>query len=341
MVTQRWSKVLCLAAGFLLAFVSGTHAQDRQLNWAERMFSDLDCDLGTVPHRSELRHRLEIRNLYEETVYIRNVKKNCGCTEFTLTGEELATFESGYIDLTFNTTDFLNEKQSSIDVTVAFEGGSERTVHIPIRYFVRQDVVFTPGSAEFAEVVTGQGAERVMQVVYTGNSNWQITGMQSSSEFITATATQSDRRNGRTTYELRVNVDASAPMGAFREQLVVTTTDARNPEMSIMVSGEVVPDIVINTAVQDMGEMAPGTERSFTIIIRGREPFVVSNVESASDHGSYFQVRLPQDSKAVHIIPMSFEAPAVPGAIDEEFLVTIEGREEPVRFRALCTVVEE
>jgi hypothetical protein len=341
MVTQGWNRLLCLTAGVLLLTAGAVHAQDRQLNWAERMFSELNCDLGTVAHRSDLRHRLEIRNLYEETVYIRNVKKNCGCTEFTLTGEELATFESAFIDLTFNTTDFLNEKQSSIDVTVAFEGGGERTVHVPIRYFVRRDVVFTPGSAEFAEVVTGQGAERVMQVEYTGNSNWQITGMQSSSEFVTATANQIDRRNGRTTYEIRVNVDPSAPLGAFREQLTVTTTDNRNPEMSIMVSGEVVADIVVNTEMQDMGEMTPGTQRSFSIIIRGREPFVVSNVESASDNGSYFQVRLPQDSKAVHIIPMSFEAPAVPGPIEEEFLVTIEGREEPVRFKASCVVVEE
>ncbi len=158
MLAQGGMKASCLSICCLLAFAGLSHAQERQLNWAERMFSELNCDLGTVAHRSELRHRLEIRNIYEETVYVRNVKKNCGCTEFTLVGEELGTFESAYIDLNFNTTDFLNEKQSSIDVTVAFEGGGERIVHIPIRYFVRQDVVFTPGSAEFAEVTSGLGA---------------------------------------------------------------------------------------------------------------------------------------------------------------------------------------
>jgi hypothetical protein len=337
MITKGWQLLVCL--GMLLA--SAGVGQAQELNWAERMFSDLNCDLGTVAHRSELRHRLEIRNLYEERVYIRNVKKNCGCTEFTLSADEIATFESAYIDLSFNTTDFLNEKQSSIDVTVAFDGGGERIVHVPIRYFVRRDIVFTPGAAEFAEVVAGEGAERMMQVEYSGNSNWQITEMQTSSEHIHATATQTDRRNGHITYELRVNVDPTAPMGAFREQIVLTTTDANNPQMSVMVTGEVVPDIVVNTALQDMGELEPGATRNFTIIIRGREPFVVSNVESASENGSYFQVRLPQDAKAVQIIPMSFEAPMSPGAIDEEFLVSIEGRDEPVRFRACATVVGE
>jgi hypothetical protein len=332
-------KASCLSICCLLAFAGLSHAQERQLNWAERMFSELNCDLGTVAHRSELRHRLEIRNIYEETVYVRNVKKNCGCTEFTLVGEELGTFESAYIDLNFNTTDFLNEKQSSIDVTVAFEGGGERIVHIPIRYFVRQDVVFTPGSAEFAEVTSGLGAERVIDIQYTGSTPWQITGMQSSSEFVTATATQTNGGNGRTTYQMRIVVDPSAPMGPFREQLVLTTSDARNPRMNVMVSGEVVPDIVVNTALQDMGELAPGATRSFQIIIRGREPFVVTNVESASEHGGCFQVRLPQEAKAVHIIPMSFEAPMEPGDLEEEFLVSIEGRTEPVRFRACCTIV--
>lgn len=338
MLTQGGMKASCLSIGLVVAFAGISQAQERQLNWAERMFSQLNCELGTVAHRSELRHRLEIRNIYEETVYIRNVKKNCGCTEFTLSTDQLATFETAYIDLNFNTTDFLNEKQSSIDVTVAFEGGGERIVHIPIRYFVRQDVVFT-GSAEFAEVPEGLGAQRQIKVEYTGGGSWQITGMQSSSEFVSATATQTASTNGRITYDLTVQVDPSAPMGQFREQLVVTTNDARNPQLTVTVSGEVVPDIVVNTALQDMGELTPGATRNFSIIIRGREPFVVTNVESASENGGCFQVRLPQEAKAVHIIPMSFEAPMEPGDLEEEFLVSIEGRDEPVRFRACCKIV--
>ena len=51
------------------------------------------------------------------------------------------------------------------------------------------------------------------------------------------------------------------------------------------------------------------------------------------------KVKLPQDEKAVHVLPLTFTAPAEASEIDELFTITIPGRAEPLTFRAKGKVV--
>jgi len=61
-------------------------------------------------------------------------------------------------------------------------------------------------------------------------------------------------------------------------------------------------------------------------------------VECDSDLNA-FKVQLPEDEKIVHVLPISILTPNGTGTIVEEFTLTIDGRDEPVTFKAFCKVV--
>ena len=46
-------------------------------------------------------------------------------------------------------------------------------------------------------------------------------------------------------------------------------------------------------------------------------------------------------SKPVHLLPITFTAPDVTGAFEEEFVVKIAGRPEPLTFKARGRVIEQ
>ena len=52
-----------------------------------------------------------------------------------------------------------------------------------------------------------------------------------------------------------------------------------------------------------------------------------------------FEVRLPKESKKVHVLPLTMIGPAEPGTVTEEFTMTIGGVADPVTFKVFGKVV--
>ncbi|MBR9803608.1 hypothetical protein GYB59_18795 [bacterium] len=48
---------------------------------------------------------------------------------------------------------------------------------------------------------------------------------------------------------------------------------------------------------------------------------------------------MPQDEKAVHVVPLTISTPDGDGTLVEEFTITIDGRPDPITFKALGKVV--
>ena len=101
-------------------------------DWAEQMFSERSHDFGSVARGADVRHNIQVKNLYEETIRISNVGTTCGCTAAKPDREELKTGEIANIEVVMNTVKFLRDKNSNVDVTVTFDGRTFKTVRIPI-----------------------------------------------------------------------------------------------------------------------------------------------------------------------------------------------------------------
>ncbi|WP_437205328.1 DUF1573 domain-containing protein [Planctomicrobium sp. SH664] len=327
-----------------MSLFAGTSAvaQQSSLNWAEKMFSELNHNFGTVARGADVRHNIVITNLYEEDISISNVGTTCGCTAAKPDKTLLKTHEQALIEVKMNTVKFMHKKDSNVDVTLTFhgaKGSATKTVRIPISAYIRSDVVLTPGNADFGTVEYGTGAERKIEIAYAGNgANWQVTGVKSGDQTIDAKVREVSRTPTNVLYELSVKLDPNSKMGNIQNQLTLLTNDRNSPEVPVLVFGRVEPDIVVTPEVQQLGKMAPGETKTFTVVIRGKRPFKIDHVECASNRNMFEVPRLTDASQPTHVVQFRYTAPEAGGPVSENLILTIAGREQPVTFRAEGTV---
>lgn len=322
----RWGWLTLLAAW-------AASASTQELDWAQRMFSELEHDFGVVARGADVRHRIFVKNLYQETVTIADVSSSCGCTSARASQTVLPSGETAYIELVLDTKNHMKQKDPNIDVRLTFDGINFKTVRIPIHVYIRSDVVIQPGAVEFGSVDLGAGATQRLSIAYAGRDDWQIREVRCNREMLKAAVQEKHRGGGRVDYELVVQLDPAAPEGTFRDQLLLITDDAGNPFIPLAVSATIEPDIVMGTPEVPLGNLKPGVPKTVTAVIRGRRPFVIEKIECESDR-ECFKVKLPKDPKSVHVLPLTVTPPEEKGKFTEEFTVTIAGRSQPLTFRA-------
>jgi len=317
-----------------LAWQIPTFAQDSR--WAERMFSELSHDFGVVARGADVKHRLKITNNNQQTVHIAEIKTSCGCTAAKAEKETLASGESTFIDITMNSIKFEGHKPSSF--TVIFDRPAYVEVRVSLQSYIRRDVVLTPGGAQFGSVAFGEGADRTLHINYAGRNDWKIREVISQNPQIQTKVVETQRSGGNVKYDLYVALNDKAPLGSFRDQLTLVTNDAGNPRIPVLVEGQVEAEFSVNPELVSFGTLAPGERKTVNVIVRGKKPFKIERVESEASSG-LFETRLPKDAKPVQVLPLTLIAPDQPGAIDEEFHVTISETSEPLRFRSRGKVV--
>ena len=333
------SQFLSIAVIVTLFLTNGgtIQAQQGQLNWAEKMFSDLKVDFGTVARGADTKHEIVLENLYEEDVHVVNVGTTCGCTAAKPDKKILKTGEKARIEVVMDTRKFMHRKDSNVDVTLEFHGAkgtASKTVRVPITAYIRSDVVLTPGNVDFGTVDFGQAVDKTIKVAYAGRQDWKIRGIKNENEFLKAQVKEVERANGRVTYHLTVQLDASTGLGAFQKKMYLLTDDQNSPEVPVLINGRVATDIEVVPGQLALGNVTPGEVKQFNVIVKGRKPFVIETIE-CENHPDCFEIRpLTADSKTVHVIPFRFTAPTKDGQFTESFTISVAGRSQPLSFEA-------
>ncbi len=318
----------------LLAWSASTHAQE--LTWAQKMFKELEHDFGVVARGADVRHRIQIKNIFKETVHISNVRTTCGCAAASPERTTLASLEETYVEVTMNTTRFQRQKDSNVIVT--FDAPLYAEVRIPIHAYIRTDVVLSPGSANFGPIDRGNAATRSLDIAYAGRDAWKILEVRAKNPNIETHLEEVGRQTGRVNYKLQVELKSSAPGGILREQITLVTNDANNPYVPVLVEARVEADITVTPPLISLGSLVPGRDKRFNVVLKGKKPFMVEKIECDSDMDA-FKIQLPAAAKIVHVLPMTVTPPDQPGRFDEVFTVSIADRPEPVTFKAYGTIV--
>ena len=336
---NRRTPLLALVCLSLLSLSASVHAQsDRQLNWAEKTLSDLNVDFGTVARGADTRHTLKVSNLYEEDIYIVDVGTTCGCTAATPNKKLLKTGDVAEIEIVMNTVKFTHKKDSNVDVTLQFRGKQGRTdtqkIRVPIHAYIRTDVVLTPGNADFGTVEYNQGAERKIQISYAGREDWRIQEVKAGHKNLTAQLKETRRGGGRVDYELTLTLDQAAALGDFQDRILLITDDRNSPEVPVLVTGRVAPDIEIVPGRYELGKLNPAEEKEFSVVVKGNRPFIIEGIE-CEEHADCFEFKpVPEVPKTVHVVRFRVTAPNQPGEFAETFTVSVAGREIPLKFQA-------
>lgn len=330
------SRMFAPMLGGLLLFCTAGRlpAQD----WADKMFEKMNLDMGVTAKGADVKYRVSLTNKYLETIHISNVSTTCGCFSAKTQRNALQSGESTEIEINVDTRRYERNREATL--IVALNGQSNNgqpfsaEVRLPMRIYIRTDVVLTPGGVEFGSVPKGQSAERKVTIAYAGRQNWTIKDVVCKNPNLDVKVTEKGRQpGGRVDYEMTVLLKPDVPVGELRDQIQLVTDDINNPYVPVVLTGRVEAEFTVNPEVLAFGTLAPGEKKTVNVVVRGRKPFVIDKIESDKTAG-VFQVRLPQEAKAVHVLPITVTAPSDGATLDDTFSITIEGAGEAVTFRA-------
>jgi hypothetical protein len=324
-----------VGVGCVLLLTAAAGAAEK--NWAERMFSQEKQDFGLVARASDVRHRIEVKNPYAETVHILKVDTTCGCTAGTPSTKTIRTHEKAYVEVVMNTWKFQGHKNSNVDVTLQYEGGQPVTVRIPIHAEIRQDIVVNPGLINFGTVASGE--ESVKRIaVKLARPGLKLTEARVGKGFLKTEISERSRSAGEAVYEVAVKIDPNAPQGQIADRVWLMTNDRQAPYVPVAVNAVVEPDIVVATPTVSVGQLTPGAKKTHRVVLRGLKPFQIEEVRAESG-ADMFDVAVPSEPKKVHVLSLDVKAPNRPGQFSEEFVVNVAGRDEPLRFKANGTIL--
>jgi hypothetical protein len=294
-------------------------ATSRAEDWARKMFTSTSHDFGSVARGATVHYEFKLKNIYQETLHIAGVRSSCGCTTPKATKDALKTYEEGGIVAELNTHAFSGQKNATITVVIDQPFYAEVQLHVS--GFIRTDVVLTPGGAEFGTVDVGTGAERKINLTYTGRSDWKIVDLRPSSEHLAATVVEKSRAAGQVTYELNVSLKPTAPAGSLKEQIVLATSDSTSSEVPVDVEARIMAPVTISPAALFFGVLEPGQKVTKQLVVQAKKPFKITGI-SCTD--SNFQFQTSDASKVVHLVPVTFVAGDQPGKITRKIQISTD-----------------
>ena len=328
-----------LSASCLIAFVATSASAQYDPYWAEKMMDRKVFKFGSVAKGADAALRLTVKNNYKENIHITNVSTGCSCVSWdeksfpivVPSGKEIA------LTLRLDTIRYDGERKSVARVSLLEPTNAEaKTVELPVEAYIRKDIVLAPGSVNFGAVEPGKGAEQRVAINYAGRPDWKITRVKAGNSNLTPQLVEKNRGEGLVNYELIVTLKPQTPLGSLRDQITLVTDDVNNPQIPVLVEAKVESDIVV-TDLQ-FGSVTVGQTKTMNVIIRGRKPIKIEKIERTKSDES-FKVKSPQATSTVHSLPLTFTPPNEPGPFEEEFFITISGREQPITFKAKGRIV--
>ena len=353
--TRRLPQLLVIAAAISLLPGASVHGrQDPQ--WGAKMFEVTEIKFGSVAKGADSAIQLKVKNIYQEDIQITNLTTGCGCVSWAEISRSdpppeqlpivIPSGQQRLLTLRLNTIQYDGERKSKASVFLLDPvHGVTAVVEFPVHAFIRKDVVITPGAANFGTVDLGSGAERKLQISYAISRNdWKLTQAKTSNPNVSVALRETLRGNGLVNYELVVTLLPQAPVGTLRDQIMLVSDDANNSQLPILVEAKVEPDIAVTDL--SFGALAPGQSKTERVIVRGRKPFKIEELyrekkDSSKLQDDAFKVKLDKRNSTVHTLPVTFTAPDIPGVFEEDFFVKIEGRPQPIPFKARGRVLEQ
>jgi len=328
-------RTVLTALVLLLMASSQASAQE----WARKMFETTTHEFGSVPRGSKAQFRFVLENKYKEEVHIVGVRSSCGCTTPQIETQTLKTYEKGAIIATYNTNSFTGAKSAT--VTVTFDKPYYAEVQLNVSGFIRTDVVLTPGGVEFGTVDSGVALKKTIQITHTGDSSWRITAIKSPNAHLTAEAFEPEearsRQNGVVQYNLTVKLDDKTPVGYVKDTLIVETSERSGGTFAVEVEGRVVPELSVSPASLFLGVLKPGEVVTKSVVVKGKKPFKIVGME-CKDGKDCFQFKLPEESKPLHVIPVTFTAGETPGKVTGKIAITTDRSADVMEFVAYAQV---
>ena len=325
MLRRAFQLTLIFAA--LVAATSCASVADAQ-EWARKMFNKLDHDFEVVARGSDTVYKFEVKNIYKEQIVLESVRSSCGCTSPSIENGTIKTRETAYVVARFNTRTFTGPHSATLTVKISKPYPAQ--VQLRVHGNIRGDIVFEPGSIDFASVAQGTRHEKSINIAYAGRSGWRVEDVRSASDYFEAELVELNRSRNRVSYDLLLRLKESAPAGYIKQQLVLVTNDASNPRIPVDITGKIEPQLTISPENLVLGDVTQGEKITKRFIVKGKKPFRVTGVTCGD---SCFEFKTDDKPAERHLVTVTFTADLDPGRLRKPITVTTDLGET---YQAVC-----
>ena len=330
-----------LSALLLILPVAPLSAQD--YDWGKKMFDRRDVKFGSVAKNSDVVFKFNVKNIYKEEILITSLSTSCGCIswqERDRTPIRIASGQTQELSIRLDTVRHQGDKHVTAFVSLSEPTrGSAAQVSIPVEGRIRQDVILQSNSLNFGQVDQGQAMEHRLNVAYNGGRpDWMITQAKVNNPHLSTRIVEKSRGGGTANYDVIVTLKGDAPIAKLRDQLLIVSNEIGDTGYAVAVEAQVEPDIVV--ADVQFGQLSVGNTKTMNVIVRGKKPFKIEKVVHAKQDDS-FKVKVPENVSLVHMLPLTFTPTSEHGLFEEEFFLTISGREQQVTFKAKGRVMDQ
>jgi hypothetical protein len=304
--------VLAVAA----VVVGATAAQAQSASWLDKMFKgNTSHDFGGVAHGAQLYHRFQMTNIWAVPLELVSIRTSCGCVTVTPSTQVLQSRETGYLDVTMDARRFTGAKTVNIYITVGPQYTSTATLRVSANS--RADVVFNPGQINFGVVQRGQTPMQTIEVEYAGVLDWKVNEVDKSGAPVDVALEQMYRRPGQVGYRIRTTLQADAPAGLLRQELLLRTNDPVTPMVPVLVEATIQAPLTVKPNPLKMGSAKLGETVSRRMNVFGPKPFKIVAIDGLGDG---VQADIPQAVAPVQTVTLTYQ-PAKAGELRRQLQI--------------------
>ncbi len=269
--------------------------------WADKLFANKTThDFGTVARGTQLKFSFPIKNIYAVDLEITSVRVSCNCVDAKASKKVLKPQEEATIDIVMDARRFTGTKQVNVFVTVGPEYISTAT--LIVKAYARSDVVMNPGEFNFGVVPQGQQPTLTMDVEYAGQLDFRIKEVVKPADApFSVTMQEMQRNNGRVSYRMTLKLNADAPGGAFKHDLVLKTNDPASELLTVTADGNVQAALRAAPTTVNLTGLKVNEAKSFKVIVQGNRPFRITDVKTDNPA---ITATLPQEAQTVHTLQL-------------------------------------
>ncbi len=324
------SRCAALAALFAFSWAQEAIAQD----WLRQAIpiDNRSHDFGNVARAANTEHQFRIKNTQQTDLHIRSVRASCGCTTPTIETKIVKPGETGIVSARFNTDRFTGQKAATLTVSISYGQPQRYTeLQLNVRGYIRSDVVFHPGQANFGDVPIGEARTMKLSLDYAGRSDWKIEEITSPYRFLTVDFEEQSREGNRIKYELTFELDESAPLGDLSNQVVLHTNDRRLKTVPLQLNAKVTPPVSTSPQLIQLGDVEFGSPISKRLVIKGRKPFKILDIQSKV---AEIVFEASDSAKQAHLLNITL-SPSIrsAGKVSGEIVLQTDLMPEPTKIK--------
>jgi hypothetical protein len=327
----------------MIVVVSAVPVSAQDYDWGKKMFDKQEIRFGSVAKNADVVFKFNVKNIYKEDIHVTSLSTSCGCISWQERDKTPIVIPSGEtkeLTIRLDTARHQGDKHvTAFASLVEPTRGSTAQISIPVQGRIRQDVVLQSNTLNFGVVDLGLAMDHRLNVSYSGGRpDWKITQVKLNSPYLTSKIVEKSRSGGTANYDVIVTLKGDTPAMKLRDQMLIVTDDTGDTGYAVSVEAQVEPDIVV--ADVQFGQVPAGQSKTVNVVVRGKKPFKIAKVERSKQDDT-FKVKISDATSQVHMLPMTFNPTEENGLFEEEFFLTISGREQLVVFKAKGRVMDQ